>query len=198
VSAWPKGLLFIMRRYIIHLENLKYCSREATGLLKTARSLVSEIGVVVRDARVASRHVEFDTSVPENINMEEVLRRFATISPISEYEHLVEKRMEKHEAILKAKDLFNDEKYWGAHEALESVWKNAHREEKDLLNGIILIAAAFVHDQKAEYSICISILGRAMNKLSQAKGLYFEMNLDEIKKRVLRIIETGKIERFII
>ena len=42
--------------------------------------------------------------------MEEVLRRFATISPISEYEHLVEKRMGKHEAILKARDLFNDEK----------------------------------------------------------------------------------------
>jgi hypothetical protein len=28
--------------------------------------------------------------------MEEVLRRFATISPIAEYEHLVEKRMGKH------------------------------------------------------------------------------------------------------
>ncbi|MRN62102.1 MAG: DUF309 domain-containing protein [Nitrosopumilales archaeon] len=126
-----------MRRYIIHLENLKYISREANWLLKTARSLVSDIGVIVRDTRVASRHVEFDTSVPENISMEEVLRRFATISPISEYEHLVEKRMGKHEAILKGRDLFNDEKYWGAHEALESVWKNAHHEERDLLNRII-------------------------------------------------------------
>jgi hypothetical protein len=198
VSAWSKGLLCIMQRYIIHLENVKYISREANWLLKTARSLVSDIGVIVRDTRVASRHVEFDTSVPENISMEEVLRRFATISPISEYEHLVEKRMGKHEAILKAKDLFNDEKYWGAHEALESVWKNTHHEERDLLNGIILIAAAFVHDQKDEYSICIAILSRAMEKLSQAKGLYFEMDLDEIKKRVLRIIETGKIERFTI
>jgi predicted metal-dependent hydrolase len=95
--------------------------------------------------------------VPENISMEEV-RRFATISPISEYEHLVE-----------ARDLFNDEKYWGAHEALESVWKNRHHEERDLLNAIILIAAAFVHDQKDEYCICIAILSRAMEKLTQAK-----------------------------
>ena len=126
-----------MRRYIIHLENLKYISREANWLLKTDRSLVSDIGVIVRDTRVASRHVEFDTSVPENISMEEVLRRFATISPLSEYEHLVEKRMGKHEAILKGRDLFNDEKYLGAHEALESVWKNAHHEERDLLNRII-------------------------------------------------------------
>jgi hypothetical protein len=55
-----------MRRYIIHLENPKYIPREATWLLKKARSLVSDIGVIVRDTRVASRHVEFDTSVPEN------------------------------------------------------------------------------------------------------------------------------------
>ena len=48
--------------------------------------------------------------------------------------------MEKHEAIMKARDLFNDEKYWEAHEVLESVWKDAHHEEKDLQNGIILIA----------------------------------------------------------
>jgi hypothetical protein len=90
VSAWSKGLLFIMRRNIIHLGS-EYISREANWLLKTARSLVSDIGVIVRDTRV-----EFDTSVPENISMEEALGRFATISPISEYEHLVEKRMGKH------------------------------------------------------------------------------------------------------
>src|SRR6266852_9257789 len=138
-----------MQRYIIHLKNQNYTPKQANWLLNKARSLVSDIGVIVRDTRVASRHVEFDTSVPENITMEEV-RRFATISPISEYEHLVEKRMGKHEAILRARDLFNDEKYWGAHEALESGWKDAHHEERDLLNGIIVMAAACVHDEKDE------------------------------------------------
>src|SRR3989442_5785587 len=186
-----------MQRYIIHLKNQNYSPKQANWLLNKARSLVSDIGVIVRDTRVATRHVVFDTNVPENSSIE-VLRRFTTISPLSEYEPIVEKRMEKQEAIMKAKDLFNDEKYWGAHEVLESVWKDAHHEEKDLLNGIILISAAFVHDEKDESSICIAILSRAMKKLSQAEGLYFGMNSDEIKKRVLRIIETGKIERFTI
>ncbi|HET7147942.1 MAG TPA: DUF309 domain-containing protein [Candidatus Nitrosopolaris sp.] len=178
------------------MKNPKYVPKDANWLLKKARSLVSDLGVIVRDTRVASKLVEFDTSIPENINIEEVLRRFATISPLSEYEQLVEKRMGKHDAILKARDLFNDEKYWGAHEVLESVWKNTHHEERDLLNGIILVAAAFVHDQKDEHNISIAILSRAMEKLSQAKGLYFELDLDKIKNRVLQIIETGKIERF--
>ncbi len=185
-----------MQRYIIHLKNQNYSPKQANWLLNKARSLVSDIGVIVRDTRVATIHIEFDTSVPENNSIEEVIRRFTTISPLSEYEPIVEKRMEKHEAIMKAIDLFNDEKYWGAHEVLESVWKDALHEEKELLNGIILIAAAFVHDEKDEPSICIAILSRAMKKLPKAEGLYFGMNLDEIKKRVLRIIETGKIERF--
>ena len=102
-----------MQRYIIYLKNQNYSPKQANWLLNKARSLVSDIGVIVRDTRVATRHVEFDTSVPENSSIEEVLRRFTTISPLSEYEPIVEKRMEKQEAIMKAKDLFNDEKYWG-------------------------------------------------------------------------------------
>jgi uncharacterized protein len=187
-----------MQRYIIYLKNQNYSPEQAFWLLNKARKVASDIGVIVRDTRVATRHVEFDTSVPENSSIEEVLRRFTTISPLSECERIVEKRMEKQEAIMKAKDLFNDEKYWGAHEVLESVWKDAHHEEKDLLNGIILIAAAFVHDEKDESNICIAILSRAMKKLSNAMGSYFSMDLDEIKRLVLQIIETGKVKRFTI
>lgn len=190
------GFLDIMHRYIIYLKNQNYSSEQADWLLTKARSLVSDIGVIIRDTRVATRHVEFDTSVPENGSIDEVLRRFTTISPILEYEPIVEKRMQKQGAIMKARDLFNDEKYWGAHEVLESVWKDAHHEEKDLLNGIILIAAAFVHDEKDESSICIAILSRAMKKLSNARGLYFGMDLDVIKRLVSQIIETRKVKRF--
>lgn len=190
------GFLDIMQRYIIYLKNQNYSSEQAEWLLTKARRLVSDIGVIIRDTRVATRHVEFDTSVPENGSIDEVLRRFTTISPILEYEPIVEKRMQKQGAIMKAKDLFNDEKYWGAHEVLESVWKDAHHEEKDLLNGIILIAAAFVHDEKDESSICIAILSRAMKKLSNARGLYFGMDLDVIKRLVSQIIETREVKRF--
>jgi uncharacterized protein len=187
-----------MKRYIIHLKNQNYIPKQANWLLHRARNMVSDIGVVVRDTRVATEHVEFDTSIPERVDIEEILSRFNTISTVSEYELLVETHLEKHEAIRKARDLFNNEKYWQTHEVLEPVWKEAHAEEKNLLNGLILIAAAFVHDQKDESSICISILGRANKKLSQSKGLYFGMDLNEINRLVLRIIETGMIRRFTI
>ena len=72
----------------------------------------------------------------------------------------------------------------------------------NVLNVILLQphcqAAAFVHDEKDESSICIAILSRAMKKLSTAKGSYFSMDMDEIKRLVLQIIDTGKVKRFTI
>jgi uncharacterized protein len=192
------GLSDTVQRYIIHLTNHDYTSADANWLLGKARGLVSDIGVVVRDSRVAKRHLEFDASIPQNISIDEVIHKLTTISPLSGYELIIEKKMDKLQALMRARELFNDEKYWGAHEVLEPVWKEARSEEKEVLNGIILIAAAFVHDEKNESSTCIAILRRAMNKLIQANGLYFGFNLDEIKKRVLQIIDSGRIERFTI
>ena len=53
---------------------------------------------------------------------------------------------------------------------LKGVWKKTHEGEKDLVQGIILVAAALVHYQKYENEICLSIMKRAMEKLSNASG----------------------------
>jgi len=187
-----------MQRYMIYLINHSYTPKDAVTLLKKARSLLSGSETIVRDSRVAKHHIEFDISIPENKSIKDVINKLTSIGPLSEYEHIIEINMKKDEAIRRARILFNNEKYWGAHEILEAVWKNALKDEKDLLNGIILIAAAFVHDEKDESDICISILKRAMQKLSKATGIYFDLNLDKIKKMVSHLIETGQVERFAI
>ena len=186
-----------MQRYMIYLKNQAYTPKDATSLLKRARSLLSKSNVVIRDTRISNSRIEFDTSIPENNNMiEEVSQRLSLIAPLSEYDHVVEKKLPKHEAIKHAISLFNFEKYWSAHEVLESIWKGSHGDERDILNGIILVAAAFVHDEKDERDICISILRRAMKKLNKASGNYFEVDVDKLKHELLRIIETGVIQRF--
>jgi hypothetical protein len=106
--------------------------------------------------------------------------------------------MEKDIAIKRAVQLFNDERYWEAHEALEYVWKNATGIEKELLNGIILVAAAFVHDEKDEQDVCISILQRARKKLDRDSGIYQGIDTNRIADRVSEIISTGRVERFTI
>jgi predicted metal-dependent hydrolase len=88
------------------------------------------------------------------------------------------------------------QKYWLAHEVLESIWKNAQGYEKEILNGIILVAAAFVHDEKDETDICISILKRASKKLEKGAGDYLGIDIDRLKYNLLKIIQEGPIKRF--
>jgi predicted metal-dependent hydrolase len=185
-----------MNRYMIYLKNGSYKSKDAQSLLLRARELVSDQTIIIRDTRVSESFIEYDTSIPENTRLEEVTRKLVSIAPLLEYEHIVDTKIEKDEGIKIARNLFNTERYWRAHEILESIWKNSYGNEKALLNGIILVAAAFVHHEKNENEICISILKRALMKLERASGYYFGIRLDEIKDLISEIVKTGNVQRF--
>ncbi|MDQ3873195.1 MAG: DUF309 domain-containing protein [Thermoproteota archaeon] len=182
---------------MVHLQNtMQYSAKDANSLLIRARELV-EPKAIIRDARVSKRYIEFDASIPADMNVNTIIQSLEAISSLASYEHIIEYHMEKDKAIRRALQLFNDEKYWQAHEALEYVWKNASGVEKDILNGIILVAAAFVHDEKDESDICLAILQRARKKL-EAGGIYYGINIDRILERISQIINSGKIDRFTI
>ena len=186
-----------MQRYLVHLQNRSYTPKDATTLLYRARELAGS-EVIIRDTRVSKKYIEFDASVPDGMGASELAGRLEKISPLASSEHIVERHMGKEQAIKRAVDLFNDEKYWGAHEALEGVWKGAQGDEKSILNGIILVAAAFVHDEKDEQEICLSILQRARKKLEGTGGMYHGIDVDRIADLISKIINSGRIERFTI
>lgn len=187
-----------MKRFIVHLRNRNYSPKDATGLLYRARDLVESEGLVVRDARVSSKYVEYDISMPNEISENAVADKLNSIASLASIEEVKEQHLSKHDAIKCAIQSFNDEKYWGAHELLEGVWKTAKGTERSILNGIILVAAAFVHDEKAESEICIAILRRALTKLESGSGNYSGIDIDKLAVDVARIIDTGKIARFTI
>ena len=187
-----------MKRYMLHLQNtLRYSPKEATGLLRRARELV-EPEASIRDARVSKKYIEYDISIQEGKDLRSLLTRIEVIAPLASYEEIMERHMEKDEAIMRAVELFNDERYWEAHEALEYVWKNATGTEKEILNGIILVAAAFVHDEKDEQDISISILRRAKRKLDRTGDKYYGINTGKIVDALSGIINTGNVRRFTI
>jgi uncharacterized protein len=187
-----------MKRYILHLQNtLRYSPNEATELLHRARELV-EPEASIRDARVSKKYIEYDISIREGKDLGSLLTRIEVIAPLASYEEIMERHMEKDEAIMRAVELFNDERYWEAHEALEYVWKNATGTEKEILNGIILVAAAFVHDEKDEQDICISILQRAKRKLDRTSDKYHGIDIIKIVELLSDIINTGHVRRFTI
>lgn len=183
---------------MLHLQNtVPYTPKEANLLLQKARKLV-EPEVSIRDARVSKKYLEFDLSIAEDKDIGPTVERFQVIAPLASYEEIMERYMEKDEAIMRAVQLFNDERYWEAHESLEYVWKDATGTEKEILNGIILVAAAFVHHEKDELDICVSILRRAKRKLDQTSDEYYGINISKVVEVLSDIIDTGQVRRFTI
>ena len=182
---------------MVHLKNSGYVPTDAKTLLAKADQLTSEMDVIVRDMRVSTKYLEFDVSVKKE-ELDEVVQKFKSIGSLNDARPVVEEKIEKEEALKRAKQYFNDEKYWECHEVLEGVWKKTHEGEKDLVQGIILVAAALVHYQKNENDICLSIMKRAMEKLSSSSGMYHNVDMDKFRKTTEEMISSGKIAAFMI
>ncbi len=95
-------------------------------------------------------------------------------------------------AIRLGSDLFNEERYWESHEALESVWRRAKGEEKDILQGLIVLAAALIHLQKNELDVTLSILKRAYAKLADHRGEYHGPKLESLKEKVKQMLLASR------
>lgn len=185
----------ILERYLLYLKNQKYQPSDAPALLLDARTrMLKSDDIVIRDVRVARRFIEFDVSVGKQEVLDRIiLNALSTIAEFDSYEKIKEEDLSKEEAIDRARVLFNSERYWKCHEVLENVWKQSEGEEKGLLNGVILIAAAFVHFQKGENETGIGILRRAHDKIKSAQGEYYRIKFDLLDMNLKNIIDTGTI-----
>lgn len=135
---WQDNAYQLMKRYMLHLHNtMPNTPKDANSLLQRARELV-ESQATIRDARISKKYIEFDTGIPEDMDVKTIVTRLETIAPLASYDEVIERHMEKDKALKRAVELFNDEKYWEAHEGLEYIWKNANGIEREILNGIIL------------------------------------------------------------
>jgi hypothetical protein len=183
-------------RLILFLNNLSNTPEDALQLRNRARIIASQHGIIVRDARVARFHIEYDITLPPDGRTPNLDKLFKEIGTYVGSYQVIEKKREKQESISEAVNVFNEEKFWIAHEILESVWNQSKGQERDLLGGIILVCAGLVHYQKNEEDICISILGRASKKLADARGVYHRVDIDRLKLIVCNILKKSKVELF--
>jgi hypothetical protein len=187
-----------MIRFMVYLNNQQFSSLHANSILKNARKSVGTRDVIVRDCRVSRFFIELDISLSKEEKIVNIIDLLKEISSLKEFVEVKERVFKKKEAIERSIQLFNEEKYWWSHEVLEGIWKIASGSEKELLNGLILVAAAFVHDQKNEKEISLSILQRALTKLFSSSGTYYTINVDIIKAKLKNIIENKQVSRFTI
>jgi len=180
-------------RYMLYLKNGTFSPKDVNVLISRARSLLREQDAVVRDTRVSSQHIEYDISLAASEDLKIIESKLSVIGNFIEVYPVIEREYEKKQAILIAIKYFNEEKYWIAHEILEGVWKKSTGEEKRLLNGLILVAAAFVHYQKDESKIALGIMRRAMDKLRLSSGEYYQININFLKLNINNILSSNSL-----
>ncbi len=103
--------------------------------------------------------------------------------------------VDKDQALAEGVKLFNEERFWECHEVLEQAWQPSKGIERNAIQSVILTAAAFVHYQKGEEEVCVSILRRARTKMAPAEA-YEKIDLKSIGKNIDEILDSEKIHLF--
>ena len=184
-----------MERYMIHLKNNGYHPMHSSDLVHRAREICSDMHASIRVARVASKFLEFDVSI-NPVDLDLLIEKLSPIGELDNIRHVIEEKIEKEEGIKDGVFYFNNERFWESHESLEGVWKKCYGKEKELVQGIILLAVAFAHRQKNENSIGIGMLGHALEKLGDSPAVYGNIDVDRIRNKIKEMQTTKDLAVF--
>ncbi len=184
-----------MERYLLHFKNDKYSPENCRELAHKARDLASGMNLSVRLARVATKFIEFDVAA-EKEDLDALLETLSPIGEIDNVRHVVEEFIEKEQGLDDGIFYFNNERFWECHEAFEGVWNQCYGREKELVQGIILVAVAFAHEQENEESIGVGMLRRALEKLGTSPSTYHSIDVDMIRENSIAMQKAKKLTRF--
>lgn len=76
--------------------------------------------------------------------------------------------------------LFNEQKFYEAHEAIEEIWLHWKGNEKFFLQGLIQLAASFHHFSKRKNKESMIAFYRAKLKLMKFSNFYFGIKIKKI------------------
>jgi uncharacterized protein len=201
-SIIPRSLE--LHRYLVRLSNsMHFLPKQTLPLMIEFRKKVDPLGAVVKNMRITEVAIEFDLYATDRVEME---RSVAELS--KEYGSILLDRdlteeetrfptlyKDKVETVKESVDLFNDQRYWECHEAMEQIWRReTNPTEKSVQQGMILSASALVHAQKDEDAICLGMIPRTLARLDAWKDeMYYSLNVGILRRSMEEILESKKI-----
>jgi len=169
------------------------------AFLAAIKSIGGSLGVAVKHPRWTSYGaLEVDVFTPSVQDFDFFV---ATLEPLAKVEFTknldeVPPFKPKAEVLAEAVRYFNSERYWECHETLESVWRPAKGEEKRLVQGVILVCAALVHEQRGEREVALGIYRRALPQISWPERRYYGIDVPGLRKNVERSLAEGELLPF--
>jgi len=180
-----------LSRYIAALKitGLEASPERHRELLELARRLLQPLGCRVVDVRISSRRVEVDAFAA---GPEALVQALSIVAPL-EYVRGVsgELVLPEEDLLLFAARLFDEERFWEAHEVLEQVWRSKRGKEREVLSGLIKLAAAYVHLQRGRRDGFFRLLTAALGHLSRwGPARYWSIDVERLASDVRRLIES--------
>ncbi|GBC70269.1 hypothetical protein HRbin02_00033 [Candidatus Calditenuaceae archaeon HR02] len=184
-----KEVIYDVARVIVALgmQGLEASPELHRELLERAKSILANIPGRLVDVRIGRRRVEVDV-LTSDVNS--VVSALAEWAPIEYFREIVEPRAAPDDRLVQyAAELFNDERYWEAHEVLENVWRGKKGAERELLYGLIKTAAAFVHAQKGQTAIYFRLLEAALKHLNRWEHeQYYCINIERLRGEIQSLL----------
>ena len=163
--------------------------------LRTIRSIAKSVGAEARNPKWTSYGaLELDVFSQSREDFEVFMSATEPLATIEFSRDLnVAPRFQTREQLFReAIEYFNSERYWECHEVLESAWRVLAGEEKLYVQGIILVCAAFVHQQKAEEGVAFGVLNRASKQLDFGAETYHGIRVTALRDNVKKILATKR------
>ncbi|MCS7117605.1 MAG: DUF309 domain-containing protein [Thaumarchaeota archaeon] len=181
--------VFRVMRYLIALPNRGWKPSDHGQLVSRVKTLLSGTDARVIEVRISDLRVEVDLRTER---VHEVIERLRAIGEVL-YHVAVGVDEGDVDPFERALTLYGDRRYWEAHESLEALWRRSSGDEKALLNGLILLAAAHVKLQVGDAEGYFRLLGRALEKL-KASGLreYRGLDIREIADQITMTFKEGQ------
>ena len=88
------------------------------------------------------------------------------------------------EAIDAGKNLFNNRKFFEAHEIWEEAWRDSQMDERHLLQGLIQVAAGFYKLQIGMPTGTVKLLEKSLSHLEDLPGDFYNLNLSGLLSSV--------------
>ena len=187
-----------MARYLLRIANKEgYSPRDVQQVSASIRKILGS-RESASHFRIGTEAVEFNIFADNEKELEEQKRLLTESSFKIVNVRLLDtppKAVDKEEALEEGIQLFNEERFWESHEALEQAWHIANGVERDAIQSIILTAAAFVHYQKGEEEVCLSIMKRARAKMALVKA-YEVIDFEGLERNIDGILDSEKVQLF--
>jgi len=181
-------------RFLIRLTNLARKTPEDQPLvLEKLRRLAAGLPGRIVNLRITPLAFEFDLFCAAEADVAAYFSAWSTVGERLTLRHLQESTgpVDIDACVQEARRLWDEQRFWEVHEVLEGVWKTREGVEKELVQGLILGAAAFVHAQKNEMQVVPAMAKDALHRLKNAPQDYYGWDLEKIREALRRASIIG-------